>query len=339
MTRREIGRPARGDERDEGDGEADRDEGEDDEGAVSPDEEGCPHERQGDEEREQEPAAAREAPQGRHEQVPGLPAGRQAPLLVAGHLEARRQTQVADDEWNRGERDQRDRQGGPQRSPAPQPEPDARLDRCDEPAVGMDGHEQPGPGRRPGGRARRPHVERAREEVGGQCPGERHERVHAPEAAVHGEDSRAPGQDGGARARDRSPEPAAEVVGDGDGRRREDDREPAERRRVTVHGERGVGEEEVERRTAPLPEDGDDDLGQRAGRDEAADRLVLEERLPVHVGDDPREQDPDPGRDAADGEETRAHRASRRRGRMFPRGRPAPAARARGRLRATRRRR
>ena len=52
-----------------------------------------------------------------------------------------------------------------------------------------------------------------------------------------------------------------------------------------------MGEHEVERRAAPVPEHGEEQLAERPGADQPGDRLVLEERLAADVGNEPPEQD------------------------------------------------
>jgi hypothetical protein len=58
----------------------------------------------------------------------------------------------------------------------------------------------------------------------------------------------------------------------------------------------------VQRPAAALPHDRLNDLTHGTRGDQAADRLVLEERLVVDVLDDPREQDPGSGEQRAERE-------------------------------------
>ena len=141
------------------------------------------------------------------------------------------------------------------------------------------------PGRRScgGGRARRPEVERPHEEVGRKCGGEHEERVHAPEAPVDGEH---PGSRRDDRRRDACEpafEPPGEVVAEPDGRQREHDGQPSERRRRFIEDEGEVDEQEVEGRATPVPEDCRDDLADRPGADQTRNGLILEERLAVDI--------------------------------------------------------
>ena len=129
------------------------------------------------------------------------------------------------------------------------------------------------------------------EQVGGQCARKGVERVHATEAPVDRQHRRSGRHErrGGARSGPR--ESAAQIPADRDRREREDDGEPPERERRRIDGERDVGQEKMQRRPAPLPPDCLEHLAEWTRCDQPGYGLVLEERLPAHVLDDPKQQD------------------------------------------------
>ena len=227
---------------------------------------------------------------------------------------------------------------GSERTAPPDRQRHDGLRRDDDRAVGM--HRRQEHGREGGGERgpRRPQLEGAGEEVGGERADEGEQRVHPPDRPVEGQHGGGRGDDRRCRARDRAGEPPTQVEAERDRRQREDDREPAQRLGRGVERERNVGEDEVERRPAPIPQHGGEQLAQRPRAEQAGDRLVLEERLSAHVGDEAPEKDRRAHGQRA-GDEEPAEGLSRRPARSLRPGRPGRGAPVRGCARATRRRR
>ena len=163
------------------------------------------------------------------------------------------------------------------------------------------------------------------------------QRVHARERPVDEQERRRRDDERGDCSRHRAPEAPPDIPAERQRREREDDGEPAERERRRVEGERDVREDEMERAAAALPHHRLDDLAERPRGDQAADGLVLEERLAVDVVEDARKQDPGAGQQRAHREDEREGLSPRPARRLRP-GRPGRGAPVRGGTRATRRR-
>ena len=257
-------------------------------------------------------------------------------LPVEPDGEAVGQAQVGDREGDHRHPDRERRQRRAERTPAPEPQRHRSLGDDQEGPVRMDRRQEPGRS----GRCERPApgalLVGDEEEVDRECRCEDVQRVHPRERPVDEQERGRRYDQGGDRPGHRAAEAPADVPAERKRCEREDDREPAERERRRVERQRNVGEDEVERAAAALPHDRLDHLAERTGGDQAADGLVLEERLPLNVVDEAREQDPGARQQRADREDEREGLSPRPARRPRP-GRPGRGAPVRGGTRATRR--
>ena len=290
VTRVDLARPlGRADDEQEHDRRGQREAGEGSEGGRRAREDDEPGDSECQKDCEEDAASAREGLQ----HVPEVTRG-----VAGGHVGARADlgvVAIGEPEPRDGERhseqaDRRHLEPGAEGPAAPDGERDDRLGDQHQQPVGMRSGQEHGGCRRGERRPPRPQVERPDEEDGRERGHEGEERVHPAEAPVDPEHGRGGGDRRRGHARRRSRQPAAELEAERDRAQRERDREPPERLERRVEREADVGEDEVKRRAAPVPEHGLDDLGERPSRHQAAQRLVLVDRQPRDVRCEPRRQ-------------------------------------------------
>ena len=260
------------------------------EGCPRPQEDNRAHDREHEKERKGQAISPGEGLERAGELRPGVARARQRLVAHDADAEPVGETQVGGRERKQQRSDREHGQGGLERPPAPDRESHDRLGPDDDHAVRMHGRQQERGERSDEGGAGGPKLERAGEQVGRERAHESEERVHAAHRPVEGKDGRGRGDERRGRSGHGPCQTPPEVEAErnrGDG---EDDREPAQSLRRGVDRERDVRQQEVERRAAPIPQHGREKLAERTRGDQPGDRLVLEERLPADVGDEPKEK-------------------------------------------------
>ena len=134
-------------------------------------------------------------------------------------------------------------------------------------------------------------LERTHEQVGGKRTREREERVHPPERPVHQQQLRRCCERSCDEPRRSAGEPAREVVTDRHRCQREDEREPAQGLRRRVDGQSNMGQQEMQRRSSAIEDDGVQQVAEWPCGDQPGDGLVLVQGLPADVGQEACEEE------------------------------------------------